>query len=204
MNRKILALLLAGTFVFAGCDIEKNQEEMVKKESQKAEKEIQEMKKEDDKKAEEKVEDTQTAEKTDVEVVLPDTKVTLKAASYKFESHVGGEPYNLTEVKFETEAGKAVYEFEGNKNGEEYSLAVDANSAETVESESEKADDKKEPVDLGKAIPPEEAMRIAIEENGGGKVKEWTLYNDGDGEKYEIELEDGKEITVNAINKKVM
>ena len=200
MNRKILALLLAGTFVFAGCDIEKNQEEMVKKESEKAEESIQETKKEDDKKAE----DTQTAEKTDVEIVLPDTKVTLKAASYKFESHVGGTPYNLTEVKFETEAGKAVYEFKGNKNGEEYSLAVDANSAETVESESEKTDDKKEPVDLGKAIPPEEAMRIAIEENGGGKVKEWKLYNDGDGEKYEIELEDGKEITVNAINKKVM
>ncbi len=203
MNRKILVLLLVSTFVFAGCNIEKNQEEMVKKESQMAEKEIEENKKQEAKENTAEKEE-ETANKADVEVVLPDNKVTLKAASYKFESHVGGVPYNLTEVKFETEDGKAVYKFEGNKNGEEYSLDVDANSAETVEAESEKADDKKEPIDLGKAIPPEEAMRIAIEENGGGKVKEWKLYNDGDGEKYEIELEDDKKITVNAINKKVM
>ena len=47
-------------------------------------------------------------------------------------------------------------------------------------------------------------MRIALESNGGGSVKEWTLYNDGEGEKYKIELEDDKEIIVNAINKEIM
>ena len=47
-------------------------------------------------------------------------------------------------------------------------------------------------------------MHIALKSNGGGKIKEWELYNDGEGEKYEIKLEDGKEIVVNAINKKVM
>ena len=204
MNRKILALLIAGTFVFAGCDIEKNQEEMVKKESAKAEKAIQEMKKEDDKKAEDKAEDTQTAEKTDVEIVLPDTKVTLKAASYKFESHVGGQPYNLTEVTYEVEDGEAYYTFEGEKNGDEYKLKVNANTAETTEAEMEKEADKENPVDLGKAIPPEEAMHIALEANGGGEIEEWKLYNDGEGEKYKFELKDGKEIIVNAINKKIM
>ena len=196
MNKKLLALLLAGTFVFAGCNQNKSENKEETKQEEQAEKPAEDVKEE---KPEEKA-DEKTAD-----IVLPDNKVTLKAASYKFESHVGGAPYNLTEVTYEVEDnGEAYYNFEGEKDGKEYKLKVNANSAETTEAEIEKGADKENPVDLGKSIPPEEAMRIALESNGGGTVKEWKLYNDGEGEKYEIELEDGKEITVNAINKKVM
>lgn len=196
MNKKLLALLLAGTFVFAGCNQNKSENKEETKQEEQAEKPAEDVKEE---KPEEKA-DEKTAD-----IVLPDNKVTLKAASYKFESHVGGAPYNLTEVTYEVEDnGEAYYNFEGEKDGKEYKLKVNANSAETTEAEIEKGADKENPVDLGKSIPPEEAMRIALESNGGGTVKEWKLVNDGEGEKYEIELEDGKEITVNAINKKVM
>ena len=201
MNKKLLAILLAGTFVFAGCNGETDKDA---KEETKVEEAA-----EDIKEANTEAEETETAEETaqnkDIEMVLPDNKVTLKAASYKFESHVGGMPYELTEVSYDVEDnGEAFYTFEGLKDGKEYSLKVNANSAEATEAEVEKSDDNESPVDLGKSIPPEEAMRIAIESNGGGTVKEWTLYNDGEGEKYKIELEDDKEIIVNAINKKVM
>lgn len=200
MNKKLLALLLAGTFVFAGCNQDKAENKEETKQEEQAEKPAEDAKDEGKEEKPEEKADEKTAD-----IVLPDNKVTLKAASYKFESHVGGAPYNLTEVTFEVEDnGEAYYNFEGEKDGKEYKLKVNANSAETTEAEIEKGADKKNTVDLGKSIPPEEAMRIALESNGGGTVKEWKLYNDGEGEKYEIELEDGKEITVNAINKKVM
>ena len=205
MNKKLLAILLAGTFVFAGCNSENNKDS---KEETKVEEKAEENK-EESKEANEKETSEETTEEAkegaNIEVVLPDNKVTLKAASYKFESHVGGMPYDLTEVSYDVEDnGEAFYTFEGLKDGKEYQLKVNANSAEAVEAEVEKSDDSESPVDLGKSIPPEEAMRIAIESNGGGTVKEWTLYNDGDGEKYKIELEDDTEIIVNAINKKIM
>ena len=200
MNKKLLALLLAGTFVFAGCNQDKAENKEETKQEEQAEKPAEDAKDEGKEEKPEEKADEKTAD-----IVLPDNKVTLKAASYKFESHVGGAPYNLTEVTYEVEDnGEAYYNFEGEKDGKEYKLKVNANSAETTEAEIEKGADKENPVDLSKSIPPEEAMRIALESNGGGTVKEWKLYNDGEGEKYEIELEDGKEITVNAINKKVM
>lgn len=208
MNKKLLAILLAGTFVFAGCNSEtdKNSKEDVKVE-EKAE-DTSENTKEESTEAEEKDSSEKTSEEgqdENIEVVLPDNKVTLKAASYKFESHVGGMPYDLTEVSYDVEDnGEAFYTFEGVKDDKEYSLKVNANSAEALEAEVEKNDDSENSVDLSKSIPPEEAMRIAIESNGGGTVKEWTLYNDGEGEKYKIELEDDTEIIVNAINKKIM
>ena len=204
MNKRLLAILLAGTFVFAGCGSETNKDSKEDtKVEEKAEDTTEENKEAD--KEETSEESTEEAKQDeDVEVVLPDNKVTLKAASYKFENHVGGAPYNLTEVTYEEEDGEAFYTFEGEKNGDEYKLKVNANTAEATEAEMEKEADKENPVDLGKSIPPEEAMHIALEENGGGKVVEWTLYNDGDGEKYKIELEDDTEIIVNAINKKIM
>lgn len=194
MNKKLLALLLAGTFVFAGCNQNKTENKEETKQEEQAEKPAEEGKEEA----------KDESKKEAVNFTLPDNKVSLKAASYKFESHVGGAPYNLTEVTYEVEDGQAFYTFEGEKNGDEYKLRVNANTAEASEAEKEKMDDKEHPVDLGKSIPPEEAMNIGLKSNGGGTVKEWKLYNDGKGEKYEIELEDGKEIKVNAINKKVM
>lgn len=199
MNKKLLALLLAGTFVFAGCNQDKAENKEETKQEEQAESPNEDTKEEGKEEATEEKAGENTAD-----IVLPDNKVTLKAASYKFESHVGGTPYNLTEVTYEEEDGEAYYTFEGEKNGDEYKLKVNANTAEATEAEMEKEADKENPVDLGKSIPPEEAMHIALEANGGGKVVKWKLYNDGEGEKYEIELEDGKEITVNAINKKVM
>ena len=194
MNKKLLALLLAGTFIFAGCNQNKTENKEETKQEEQAEKPA------EDGKEEAKDE----SKKEEANFTLPDNKVTLKAASCEFESHVGGAPYNLTEVTYEVEDGQAFYTFEGEKNGDEYKLRVNANTAEASEAEKEKMDDKEHPVDLGKSIPPEEAMNIALKSNGGGTVKAWKLYNDGEGEKYEIELEDGKEIKVNAINKKVM
>lgn len=201
MNKKILALLLATSFVFAGCNGEKANTKEETKVEEKAEAPADDNNKTAD---DSKDQADDNKEKTTAEMVMPDNKVTLKAASYKFESHVGGAPYNLTEVSYEVEDGEAYYTFEGEKNGDEYKLKVNANSAETTEAEMEKAADKENPVDLGKAIPPEEAMHIALESNGGGEIKEWKLYNDGEGEKYKFELKDSKEIIVNAINKKIM
>ena len=211
MNKKLLAILLAGTFVFAGCnsqtDKDTNDQTKVEETAKEAteEKETSEDSKEENTEAEETETAEENAQDENIEVVLPDNKVTLKAASYKFESHVGGMPYDLTEVSYDVEDnGEAFYTFEGVKDGQEYSLKVNANSAEAMEAEVEKNDDSENSVDLGKSIPPEEAMRIALESNGGGKVVEWTLYNDGEGEKYKIELEDDTEIIVNAINKEIM
>ncbi|WP_296129240.1 PepSY domain-containing protein [uncultured Anaerococcus sp.] len=201
MNKKILALLLATSFVFAGC----NGEKANTKEETKVEEKAEAPADDNNKTADDSKDQADDNKKTSTaEMVMPDNKVTLKAASYKFESHVGGAPYNLTEVSYEVEDGEAYYTFEGEKNGDEYKLKVNANSAETTEAEMEKGADKENPIDLGKAIPPEEAMHIALESNGGGEIEEWKLYNDGEGEKYKFELKDGKEIIVNAINKKIM
>lgn len=204
MNKKLLAILLAGTFVFAACGNDQADTKEETKVEEAAEEKVEEKEESKDENKDQTPAD-ETSDNETADFVLPDNKVTLKAASYKFESHVGGTPYNLTEVSYEVEDdGEAYYSFEGEKDSKEYSLKVNANTAETAEAEMEKDADSENSVDLGKSIPPDEAMRIALESNGGGKVVEWTLYNDGDGEKYKIELEDDTEINVNAINKEIM
>ena len=206
MNKKILAGLLAGRFLFAGCsqDQADNKEETKVEESAEEAKTDKDTKPADDNSTDKAEEGADKKETNSADLVLPDTQVTLKAASYKFENHVGGAPYELTEVKFEQDGDKAYYEFEGNKDGKEYSLKVDANTAEETESEVDSDTDSDGVVDLNTAIPPEEAMRLALEENGGGSVVEWTLKTDGDTTIYEVETEDGNEIKVNALTKDIV
>src|SRR5699024_906506 len=140
MNKKLLAILLAGTFVFAGCnsqtDKDTNDQTKVEETAKEAteEKETSEGSKEENTEAEETETAEENAQDENIEVVLPDNKVTLKAASYKFESHVGGMPYDLTEVSYDVEDNsEAFYTFEGVKDGQAYSLKVNANSAEAAE-----------------------------------------------------------------------
>lgn len=200
MNKKILASLFALSFVFTACSKNANEAKDTKEET-KLEESADNKK---DTATDEKNEKAADDKKADAEIVIPETKISLKAASYEFEKHIGGQPYKLTEVKFEKEDSASYYEFEGNKNGDEYSLKVNAENGEIIEKEAEKSDDNENEIDLGKAIPPQEAIRIALESNGGGLVKEWKLTNDGKTTKYEIELEDDKEIVVDAITKDVL
>ena len=95
MNKKILALLLATSFVFAGC----NGEKANTKEETKVEEKAEAPADDNNKTADDSKDQADDNKKTSTaEMVMPDNKVTLKAASYKVESHVGGAPYNLTEA----------------------------------------------------------------------------------------------------------
>lgn len=197
MNKKILGLLLATSFVFIGCSKDNQTEE--KKASTESLEENEKANTSEEKKTNEGLSDTKEKKSE-----TPQTDVSLKAASYKFESFVGGAPYDLTEVRFITDGDNSYYDFKGNKDGEYKSLRVDANTAEESEIDGEKSEDAKGTVDLNTAIPPEEAMRIALEENGGGKVTGWSLKNDGENSIYQVEIDDKDQIKINALSKDVI
>lgn len=75
MNKKLLALLLASTFVFAGCNQNKTENKEETKQEEKADTPTEEGKEEAK---------NENNKESEAEIVLPNNKVTLKAASYKF------------------------------------------------------------------------------------------------------------------------
>ena len=106
----------------------------------------------------------------------------------------------ISSVKFDKEDGKYSYDIVGYTDDNEYEAKVDAESGEILskEEEKEKESEDDNSIDFVAIKSPKEAMSKALE-NNEGQVKSYELkYNDDDKLVYNIDIEDGDDVELDA------
>lgn len=121
-----------------------------------------------------------------------------------FQEHFNNSTINIKSIDFDEDSGAYEYEIEGWKDNTEFKLTVDATSGKVSEEEKDNDNDDKEKLDLSNIIKPNEAMEIALKNSNGGFVKDWELSFDDDKNVYEINIENGDDIDIDALTKEVL
>ena len=106
---------------------------------------------------------------------------------------------NIDKLKVEILDNDLIYKIEGFKDGKEYKLKIN-NKGEILEEEIEDDNDnKKLAIDFTKIISGEDAWEKALEgEARDVKVKEYELKIEDGKTVYEVELDNGKDVTIDA------
>lgn len=93
----------------------------------------------------------------------------------------------------------------GYKDGEEFEAEFDANSLDLIKEEKDTEDDKKVlAIDRTNIITAKEAMEKALEGQEGAWVKEYELDIENDKAIYEIDIEDGKDVKIDATTGEIL
>lgn len=205
MNKKFLALALSAGMIFAACG--NNADTNTNETSEKAETKVEDVKdsaKDAKDSAKETKDDVETAVKTATNDIK-EVKIDLDGAVDKFKETFSDEEIAIEGVSLELENGEYEYEIEGRKDNKEYSLTLDANTADIKAQKEEDDDDNKtaEPIDFASVISPEEAMDKALTGQEDAKVVEWSLSTDDGKTKYEIDVENGDDKEVDALTGEV-
>ena len=206
MNKKFLALALSAGMIFAACG--NNTDTNTDKASEKAETKVEDVKdsaKDAKDSAKETKDDVETAVKTATNDIK-EVKIDLDGAVDKFKETFSDEEIAIEGVSLELENGEYEYEIEGRKDNKEYSLTLDANTADIKAQNEEDDDDNEtaEPIDFASIISPEEAMDKALTGQEDAKVVEWSLSTDDGKTKYEIDVENGDDKEVDALTGEVV
>ena len=213
MNKKFLALALSAGMIFAACG--NNTDTNTNKASEKAETKVEDVKEsaKDAKDSAKDVKDSAKETKDDVETAvktatsdIKEVKIDIDGAVEKFKETFSDEEIAIESISLELENGEYEYEIEGRKDNKEYSLTLDANTAD-IKAQSEEDDDDKEtaePIDFASIISPEEAMDKALTGQEDAKVVEWSLSTDDGKLKYEIDVENGDDKDVDALTGEVL
>lgn len=109
-----------------------------------------------------------------------------------------GEGINISDVEFDTDRGNYEYQISGWDEENDYELDIDATTGEVSEEEIERDSDRDNIIDFDAIISPAEAMDIAVDESGSDFVKEWSLEEDDGFTIYEIDIENGNDVTIDA------
>ena len=147
-------------------------------------------------------EDEKKTDDTDKEKA-PEVAMNMEDAVKIFHEHNFGDAsadsFNFDKLKVEVLDKDIIYSIEGFKDGKEYKLKIN-NNGEILEKEIENDDDKKKlAIDFTKIISGEDAMEKAIEGQGeDAKVKEYELKIEDGKAVYEIELNNDKDVTIDA------
>ena len=105
---------------------------------------------------------------------------------------------NIDKIKVEILDKDIIYSIEGFKDGKEYQLKIN-NNGEILEEELEDDDKKKLAIDFAKIISGEDAWEKALEdESRDVKVKEYELKIEDGKTVYEVELDNGKDVKIDA------
>src|SRR5699024_3151822 len=106
---------------------------------------------------------------------------------------------NFDKLKVEVLDNDIIYEIEGFKDGREYQLKIN-NNGEILEEEIEDDDDtKKLAIDFSKIISGVDAMEKALEgQDEDVKIKEYELKIEDGKTVYEVELDNGKDVKIDA------
>ena len=204
MNKK-LALLMATALVLGACG---NKEAKPAEETKQEERQVEETKKE-----ESKDENTNTGVKevadddkdtTDTEKEkAPEVAMNVEDAVKIFHEQNFGDAsaysFNFDKFKVEILDKDIIYSIEGFKDGKEYKLKIN-NNGKILEEEIEDDDDnKKLAIDFSKIISGVDAMEKALEgQDEGTKVKEYEISIEDGKAVYEVELDNGKDVTIDA------
>ena len=133
-----------------------------------------------------------------------DYPVSIYQATEIFYATVGKEEVNIDSIEFDIDDGFYRYEINGWDGESEYSLDIDAETGAVTEQEVDSDRDTDDIIDIQSIISPTEAMAIAIENSGSGYVIKWELDSDDGKIVYEIDIEDGSDVTVDAYTGEVL
>lgn len=126
--------------------------------------------------------------------------ISLDDAVDKFKEEFDQESMEISSVKFDEEDDKYAYDIKGYTEDNEYEAKIDAESGEIISKEEEKEKESKDDksIDFVAIKSPKEAMTKALE-NNEGQVKSYELkYNDDDQLVYNIDIEDGDDVELDA------
>ena len=188
MKNKSLLLALATAVVLGACGNQeaKTTEEVKTEETQVAE-------------SNDAVKEVATDDNANAKDPIPATDKTLEEAIDAFYDHFGDDAIELTGADLDHDDGKYVYSVKGYKDGEEFEAEFDANSLDLIKEERDTEDDNKVlAIDRENIITAKEAMEKALEGQEGAWVKEFELEVENDKAIYDIDIEDGKDIKVDA------
>lgn len=116
---------------------------------------------------------------------IPKVEKSMEDAIKIFHDHFKDEAINIKSIKLDFFNEALDYVIEGFKEGNEYELRIAADNGAIVDEKTEKDDDKDEKaLDLSKIIKAEDAMKKALE---GQKEDAWVV-------EYELEIDDGKAV----------
>lgn len=125
--------------------------------------------------------------------------LSLDDAVAKFKETFPAEGVEVTSVELDEEDGRYVYDVQGYDQEKEYEATIDAESGEIISSEEEVDDVDPDDVaiDFEKILSPKEAMTKAME-NNNGYVKSYELEWEDDKMTYDIDVQDGDEVKLDA------
>lgn len=109
-----------------------------------------------------------------------------------------GEGINISDVDFDTDRGTYEYQISGWDEENDYELDIDATTGEVNEEETDRDSDRDNVIDFNAIISPTEAMDIAVEESGSDFVEDWSLEEDDGFTIYEVNIENGNDVTIDA------
>lgn len=111
-----------------------------------------------------------------------------------------GEDVTIDQIDFDSNDGEYEYDISGWDQENEYDIDINATTGDIRDQETERDDDQDDTLDLDNIITPQEAMEIAVQDSGSDYVDEWSLEEEDGLTVYEIEIENGDDITLDATN----
>lgn len=128
--------------------------------------------------------------------------ISLEDAVDKFKETFDDPSIEISSVELSEDDGKYAYDIQGFKENYEYEAKIYAESGEIISKEEEQDDDNDDKdddvaIDFVEIISPKEAMEKALE-NNKGYVKSYEIDHDDDRLVYEIDIEDGDDVELDA------
>ena len=213
MKNKKIVLLLATALVLGACGNEAAKPaDDAKKEETTVEEKVDET---ETKESKDGVKEVANDEKNDTDdekgvtdvnrEPLPEAEKTMEEAVKIFHDHFKDNSIKVTKVSLTFFNEALDYEIEGFKDGEEYELKI-ADSGEVLEEKTEKDDDDtKLALDFEKIITAKEAMEKALEgQKEGAWVVEYELEIDDGKAVYDIDVENGTDVKIDATTSEVI
>ena len=205
MKNKKLVLLLAASLIFGACGNEgaKPAEENKQEKSQ-----VEETKQEESKDkntntgVKEVAEDDKDTSNTEKEKA-PEVAMNMEDAVKIFHEHNFGDAsfdsFNFDKLKVEVLDKDIIYEIEGFKDGKEYKLKINSNGKILEEEIEDDNDKKKLAIDFSKIISGADAWEKSLKGQAEGvQVKEYELKIEDGKTIYEVKLDNGKDVTIDA------
>lgn len=131
---------------------------------------------------------------------IPEVDTSMEDAVDIFYDHFKDDSINIKSIKLDFFNEALDYVIEGFKDGQEYELRIAATNGAVVEEKTDKDDDTdEEALDLKNIITAQEAMEKALEgQKEGAWVVEYELEIDNGKAVYDIDIEDGEDVTIDA------
>lgn len=131
---------------------------------------------------------------------IPEVDTSMEDAVDIFYDHFKDDSININSIKLDFFNESLDYVIEGFKDGEEYELKIAATNGAVVEEKTDKDDDTdEEALDLKNIITAQEAMEKALKgQKEGAWVVEYELEIDDGKAVYDIDVEDGEDVTIDA------